>query len=67
VHPDADGVSGNPDVNRAKAGTGSVRRLQEGHSVRNTAKITGKGGSTAQRVKLAMKENSGIAPNLQKP
>ncbi|MCF7675554.1 MAG: recombinase family protein [Akkermansiaceae bacterium] len=28
-----------------------VRRLKEGHSVRNTAKITGKGGSTVQRVK----------------
>ena len=31
-----------------------VRRLKEGHSVRNTAKITGKGGSTVQRVKLAL-------------
>lgn len=31
-----------------------VRRLKEGHSVRNTAKITGKGGSTVQRVKAAM-------------
>jgi DNA invertase Pin-like site-specific DNA recombinase len=31
-----------------------VRRLTEGHSVRNTAKITGKGGSTVQRVKLAL-------------
>ena len=29
-----------------------LRRLREGHSVRNTAKITGKGGSTVQRVKL---------------
>jgi DNA invertase Pin-like site-specific DNA recombinase len=28
-----------------------VRKLKEGHSVRNTAKITGKGGSTVQRVK----------------
>jgi len=32
-----------------------VRRLKEGHSVRNTAKITGKGGSTVQRVKIALK------------
>lgn len=31
-----------------------VRRLREGHSVRNTAKITGKGGSTVQRVKVAI-------------
>lgn len=31
-----------------------VRRLKAGHSVRNTAKITGKGGSTVQRVKLAL-------------
>lgn len=31
-----------------------VRRLKEGHSVRNTAKITGKGGSTVQRVKATM-------------
>jgi DNA invertase Pin-like site-specific DNA recombinase len=31
-----------------------VRRLREGQSVRNTAKITGKGGSTVQRVKLAL-------------
>ena len=31
-----------------------VRKLKEGHSVRNTAKITGKGGSTVQRVKAAM-------------
>jgi DNA invertase Pin-like site-specific DNA recombinase len=31
-----------------------VRRLKEGHSVRNTAKITEKGGSTVQRVKAAM-------------
>jgi DNA invertase Pin-like site-specific DNA recombinase len=30
-----------------------VRRLKEGHSVRNTAKITGKGISTVQRVKAA--------------
>jgi DNA invertase Pin-like site-specific DNA recombinase len=29
-----------------------VRRLREGHSVRNTAKITGKGASTVQRVKI---------------
>jgi hypothetical protein len=32
--------------------TDIIRRLKEGHSVRNTAKITGKGGSTVQRVKL---------------
>jgi DNA invertase Pin-like site-specific DNA recombinase len=31
-----------------------IRRLREGHSVRNTAKITGKGGSTVQRVKAAL-------------
>ena len=31
-----------------------IRRLKEGQSVRNTAKITGKGGSTVQRVKAAM-------------
>ena len=31
-----------------------VRRLKEGQSVRNTAKITGKGGSTVQRVKAAL-------------
>ncbi|MEM9283169.1 MAG: recombinase family protein [Verrucomicrobiota bacterium] len=30
------------------------RRLREGHSVRNTAKITGKGVSTVQRVKAAL-------------
>jgi DNA invertase Pin-like site-specific DNA recombinase len=31
-----------------------VRKLKEGQSVRNTAKITGKGGSTVQRVKAAL-------------
>lgn len=31
-----------------------VRKLQEGHSVRNTGKITGKGYSTVQRVKLVL-------------
>lgn len=31
-----------------------VRALKAGHSVRNTAKITGKGGSTVQRVKAAL-------------
>lgn len=31
-----------------------IRRLKEGHSVRNTEKITGKGGSTVQRVKAAL-------------
>ena len=31
-----------------------VRKLREGHSVRNTAKITGKSISTVQRVKAAM-------------
>ena len=30
-----------------------ARKLCEGHSVRNTAKITGKGASTVQRVKAA--------------
>ncbi|MFZ4764937.1 MAG: recombinase family protein [Roseimicrobium sp.] len=32
-----------------------VRALKAGHSIRNTAKITGKGGSTVQRVAAAMK------------
>lgn len=31
-----------------------ARRLREGHSIRNTAKITGKGVSTVQRVKEAL-------------
>jgi DNA invertase Pin-like site-specific DNA recombinase len=31
-----------------------IRRLKEGQSVRNTAKITGKGGSTVQRVKAVI-------------
>lgn len=31
-----------------------IRRLREGHSIRNTAKITGKGVSTVQRVKEAL-------------
>jgi len=31
-----------------------VRKLKENQSVRNTAKITGKGGSTVQRVKAAL-------------
>lgn len=31
-----------------------IRRLKEGHSVRNTAKITDKGNSTVQRVKAAL-------------
>ena len=31
-----------------------IRRLKEGQSVRNTAKITGKGGSTVQRVKATL-------------
>lgn len=31
-----------------------ARRLREGHSIRNTAKITGKGVSTVQRVKAAL-------------
>jgi DNA invertase Pin-like site-specific DNA recombinase len=31
-----------------------VRKLREGQSVRNTAKITGKGGSTVQRVKAML-------------
>ena len=31
-----------------------VRLLKEGHSVRNAAKITGKGASTVQRVKAAL-------------
>lgn len=32
-----------------------VRKLREGHSVRNTAKITMKGASTVQRVKAVLK------------
>ena len=35
-----------------------IRKLKEGHSVRNTAKITGKGGSTVQRVKKIFAEGS---------
>lgn len=31
-----------------------ARKIREGHSVRNTAKITGKGASTVQRVKALM-------------
>jgi len=31
-----------------------VRQLRDGQSVRHTAKITGKGGSTVQRVKIAL-------------
>jgi hypothetical protein len=34
---------------------GIVRQSKAGQSVRNTAKITGKGASTVQRVKAAMK------------
>lgn len=34
-----------------------IRRLKEGQSVRNTAKITGKGASTVQRVKAALAAN----------
>jgi DNA invertase Pin-like site-specific DNA recombinase len=33
------------------------RRLKEGHSIRNTAKITGKGFSTVQRVKACIQMN----------
>jgi DNA invertase Pin-like site-specific DNA recombinase len=32
------------------------RKLKEGHSIRNTAKITGKGISTVQRVRAAMNQ-----------
>jgi len=35
-----------------------VRLLKDGQSVRNTAKITGKGGSTVQRVKAAIESSS---------
>lgn len=31
-----------------------IRLLRDGHSVRNTAKITGKGASTVQRIKAAL-------------
>lgn len=34
------------------------RRLREGHSIRNTAKITGKGISTVQRVKAAIQSGA---------
>lgn len=37
--------------------TDIIRRLREGQSVRNTAKITGKGGSTVQRVKAVLAAN----------
>jgi DNA invertase Pin-like site-specific DNA recombinase len=35
-----------------------LRQLKAGHSVRHTAKITGKGVSTVQRVKLAVKDDA---------
>jgi len=38
-----------------------VRLLKSGHSVRNTAKITGKGFSTVQRVKAAVTEASRLS------
>lgn len=34
-----------------------IRLLKQGHSVRNTAKISDKGGSTVQRVKAALKSS----------
>jgi DNA invertase Pin-like site-specific DNA recombinase len=34
--------------------TDIIRRLRKGHSVKNTAKITGEGGSTAQRVNAVL-------------
>jgi DNA invertase Pin-like site-specific DNA recombinase len=37
--------------------TDIIRRLRECQSVRNTAKITGKGGSTVQSVKAALAAN----------
>jgi DNA invertase Pin-like site-specific DNA recombinase len=37
--------------------TDIIRRLREGQSVRTIAKITGKGGSTVQRVKAALVAN----------
>jgi DNA invertase Pin-like site-specific DNA recombinase len=37
--------------------TDTIRRLREGQSVRTIAKITGKGGSTVQRVKAALVAN----------
>ena len=37
-----------------------VRKLKDGHSVRNTAKITGKDGSTVQRVNAILKENGNL-------
>lgn len=39
-----------------KAHADIARQLRDGQSVRNTAKITGKGASTVQRVKAAMAE-----------
>ena len=41
---------------RAKHGD-ICRRLREGHSIRNTAKITGKGISTVQRVKASLADS----------
>lgn len=37
-----------------------VKQLRAGHSIRNTAKITGKSVSTVQRVKAAMPEASSV-------
>jgi DNA invertase Pin-like site-specific DNA recombinase len=43
-----------PPKDLTRKHTDIVRRLREGHSVRNTAKICEKGMSTVQRVKAAM-------------
>lgn len=46
--------SGLPDAKLLAKHKDICRRLREGHSIRNTAKITGKGVSTVQRVKGIM-------------
>jgi DNA invertase Pin-like site-specific DNA recombinase len=43
-----------------------LRQLKAGQSVRNAAKITGKGASTVQRVKLAM-ATPALRPKLSDP
>ena len=41
-----------------------VRLLNEGQSIRNTAKITGKGGSTVQRIKMLVKRGIGALDSV---
>jgi transposase len=40
-----------------------VKQIKAGQSVRNTAKITGKGASTVQRVKATMAARRGDSPS----